>query len=414
LLVTLHIILDREIPPDVFSVVNKAELSSNNAPTVSAQVTTPINQVDLLVHKTDGVATANPPNRLTYTLTYTNAGPGIAYNAVMTDTLPPGALNVITLPQPGVITPTIQPGRIIFQLGTLLPGQGGQTTISLTLPNTTQGPVVNTVVIGSRSFDRDPRNNTSVDIDQVLPADVLVSKDDGLVVVEKGDRLTYTLIYTNAGPGVAHNVVMTDTLPPMALNPSTPTVPGVITPTIQPGRIIFQLGTLLPGRGGRTTVTITVNPTTAGGSNIVNSVEINTTSRDPDPSNNRDTDIDRTRTPAAVVLSEFRVTRQASGVLLAWRTVAEQDNYGFRIYRSRTPSHAGAELLTPQIIPGQGRGQAGGAAYSFIDTSPPDGPVYYWLEDIDLNGTSTFHGPAQPSIQGAGTRVLLPFVGIGR
>jgi uncharacterized repeat protein (TIGR01451 family) len=409
--VTFRIILDRQIPPNVFSVVNKAELSSNNTPTVSAQVTTPINQVDLLVHKTDGRATVNPPNRLTYTLTYTNAGPGIAHNAVMTDTLPPTALNVVVQPQPGVITPTIQPGRVIFQLGTLLPGQSGQTTISLSLPNTTQGPVINTVVIGSRSFDRNPGNNTSRDIDQILPADVQISKDDGRTTVERGNQLTYTLIYTNAGPGFAHNVVMTDTLPPTAINVSTPTIPGVITPTIQAGRVIFQLGTLPPNYVNRTTVTLTLGPTTGSGIDIVNSVVITSTTPDPNPRNNRDTDIDRTRGTTAVVLSEFRVVRQANGVLLAWRTVAEQDNYGFRVYRSRTPSRADALLLTAQIIPGQGRGRADGAAYSFFDAGAPDGPLYYWLEDIDLNEVSTFHGPAQPTIQAAGTRIMLPLIG---
>jgi uncharacterized repeat protein (TIGR01451 family) len=411
LLVTLHIILDRQIPPNVFSVVNKAELSSNNAPTVGSQVTTPINQVDLQVHKTDGVTVANPPQRLTYTLTYTNAGPGIAHNAVMTDTLPPTAYDVVTLPQPGVITPTIQPGRVIFQLGTLLPNQTGTTTVSLTLQNTAQDPVVNTVVIGSRSFDHNPNNNTSIDIDRVLPADVQISKNDGLTVVERGNQLTYTLIYTNAGPGVAYNVVMTDTLPPTAINVSTPSVPGVITPTLQPGRIIFQLGTLQAGQNGRTTVTLTLGPSTPGGVNIVNSVEISTTSKDPNPGNNRSTDIDRTRGTTAVVLSEFRVERQAGGVLLAWRTVAEQDNYGFRIYRSRTPSRASAVLLTAQIIPGQGRGRADGAAYSFVDSGAPAGSVYYWLEDIDLNGVSTFHGPAQPFLQSVRTRIWLPLVG---
>jgi hypothetical protein len=118
--------------------------------------------------------------------------------------------------------------------------------------------------------------------------------------------------------------------------------------------------------------------------------------------------------PSAVVLSEFRVERQAAGVLVLWRTVAELDNYGFRVYRSHTPSRDGAELITPQIIPGQGRGQAGGASYSFFDASAPDGPLYYWLEDIDLNGDSEFHGPAQPTTQGARLHIFVPFVAAGR
>jgi hypothetical protein len=142
----------------------------------------------------------------------------------------------------------------------------------------------------------------------------------------------------------------------------------------------------------------------------VNTVVINSTTPDPNPGNNRSEDRDRLTSTTAVVLAEFGVARQPGGVLIHWRTVAEMDNYGFRVYRSSTPSRAGAELITPQIIPGQGRGRAGGADYSYLDTSAPDGLVYYWLEDIDLNGTSEFHGPAQPTIQGVGTTIFMPMV----
>ncbi len=194
-----------------------------------------------------------------------------------------------------------------------------------------------------------------------------VSKDDGRSVVERGNQLTYTLIYTNAGPGFAHNVVMTDTLPPTAINVSTPTVAGVITPTIQPGRVIFQLGTLPPNHVDRTTVTLTLGPTTASGIDIINSVVIGSTTPDPNQG--------ITATPISTGPAARRrwccrssaLCGRPGGVLLAWRTVAEQDNYGFRVYRSRTPSRADAALLTAQIIPGQGRGRADGAAYSFTD-----------------------------------------------
>jgi uncharacterized repeat protein (TIGR01451 family) len=414
--VTLHIILDRQIPTDVLAVINKADLTSSNAPPVSTHVTTPINQVDLLIHKTDGRTVVNPGDQLTYTLTYTNAGPGVAHNVVMTDTLPAGATNVSTPTRPGVITPTLDlpRGRIYFQLGTLQPGQVGQTTVTLTLANPTSDQVVNTVDIDTSSSETNKSNNHSVDIDQLPPADLQISKTDGRQQAEPGDQLTYTVTYTNAGPGIAFDAVITDTLPPTALNVSTPTVPGVITPTIQPGRIIFQLGTLRPGHVGKTTITLTLGPNTTRGQDVINSVEISSKTRDPNPGNNRGRDVDKVPNPSAVVLSDLGAERQAGGVRVYWRTIAEQDNYGFRVYRGRTPSRAGAELITPQIIPGQGRGRADGASYSFFDAGAPDGPLYYWIEDIDLNGISEFHGPAQPTIQGARIHILVPFVAAGR
>jgi uncharacterized repeat protein (TIGR01451 family) len=415
LVITLHIKLDNQIPPNVLAITNQASMTSSNTPPVRTEVTSPINQVDLLIHKTDGRTVVNPLDQVTYTLTYTNAGPGIARNVIMTDTLPITAFDVSSPTVPGVVTPTIDlPNRrVIFQLGTLRPLQVGQTTITLRLSDRTVTPVVNTVDIGTSSHETNYNNNHSVDIDQTPPADILVTKTDGRRQVNPGQPIVYTLTYTNAGPGIAFNAVMTDTLPPTALNPSTPTVPGVITPTIDlaNGRIIFQLGHLPPGYVGNTTVSLTLAPNTPRGSNVVNTVAISTTSHDPNESNNHHTDIDVVPGTNAVVLAELRAERRDGGVQVLWRTVAEQDNYGFRVYRSSTPSRAGAQLLTPDIIPGQGRGQAGGASYSFFDTSAPDGPAYYWLEDIDMNGVSEFHGPAQPTTQGALIRIFLPRVG---
>lgn len=239
--------------------------------------------------------------------------------------------------------------------------------------------------------------------------DLLIHKTDGVEVVQPGDQLTYTITYTNAGPGIAHNVVMTDTLPPTAINVSSPTVPGVITPTIQPGRIIFQLGTLVAGQVGHTTVTLTLGPNTPAGQ-VVNTVTISTSSSEYNRTNNTSTDIDRVPGPTAVVLSALRADRLPGGVLVSWRTLAEQDSYGFQVYRGTTPDRAGATLISPAIIPAQGRGRSGGAAYTFFDPRAPAGPLYYWLEDIDLYGLSTFHGPAWPRLQDVRSTVFLPVV----
>jgi uncharacterized repeat protein (TIGR01451 family) len=416
--VTLHIILARQIPSNVLAVINKADLTSSNTPPVTAQVRTPINQVDLLIHKTDGRTVVNQGDQLTYTITYTNAGPGIARSVVMTDTLPPGALNFSSPTVPGVITPTIDlaQGQIYFKLGTLLANQVGQTTVTMTVPPDARGQLVNTVDIDTKSFETNKNNNRSVDIDQLAPADLLIHKTDGTIAVSRTDTLIYTITYTNAGPGIAFNAVMTDTLPPTATNVRTPTVPGVITPTIDlaQGKIFFKLGTLRRNQVGKTTVTLTLGPNTPTGRNVVNTVEISSDTPDPNKTNNKSTDIDLVPGPNSVVLSELRVVRQTGGTLVLWRTVAEMDNYGFRVYRSATPSRSDAVLVTPNIIPGQGRGRADGASYSFFDANPPEGPAYYWLEDIDLNGTSEFHGPAQPTLEGLQVHIFLPLVATGR
>ncbi|HEX5688424.1 MAG TPA: DUF11 domain-containing protein, partial [Roseiflexaceae bacterium] len=328
--ITMHVKLDNQIPPNVLAITNQASMTSNNTPPVRTSVTSPINQVDLLIHKTDGRTVVTPLyDLLTYTVTYTNAGPGIANNVIITDTLPPTAFDVSAPALPNGTVPTIDlPNRrVVFRLGTMQPKQVGTATISLRLSDKTVPPVVNTADITTTTHETNLTNNHTVDVDETPPADVLVTKTDGEISVNRNQQLVYTLTYTNAGPGIAFNSVMTDTLPPTATNVSAQAVPGVVTPTLDlaNGRIIFQLGHLQPGFVGKATVTLTVGNNTPGGSNFVNTVNITTTSRDPNPNNNRHTDIDTVPGTSAVVLAELRAERRDGGVLVSWRTVAEQD-----------------------------------------------------------------------------------------
>ncbi|MBC8074997.1 MAG: hypothetical protein H7Y32_02895, partial [Chloroflexales bacterium] len=113
--------------------------------------------------------------------------------------------------------------------------------------------------------------------------------------------------------------------------------------------------------------------------------------------------------PTAVTLASFAAQPQGSTTHVRWQTASEQDNYGFRVYRSATPSRAGATVIS-QLLAGQGRGSNGGSAYSFVDGNTPSGPRYYWLEAIDLDGTSEWHGPAGIAPQRVDNTIFLPLV----
>ena len=103
----------------------------------------------------------------------------------------------------------------------------------------------------------------------------------------------------------------------------------------------------------------------------------------------------------AVELVAFTATGYDRGVLLAWATGYEIDNLGFHVYREQ----AGARVpLTASLIAGSGlltqRGTAVTAtrAYAWWDmavrqTTPG---LSYWLEDVDFDGTSSWHGPVTP------------------
>ena len=83
---------------------------------------------------------------------------------------------------------------------------------------------------------------------------------------------------------------------------------------------------------------------------------------------------------------------------LAWETATESDNAGFHVFRSP----AGADeyrRITTALIPAEGD-EFTGASYELLDEDVTAGETYlYRLEDIDIYGQSTFHGPVEATVQ---------------
>jgi hypothetical protein len=82
----------------------------------------------------------------------------------------------------------------------------------------------------------------------------------------------------------------------------------------------------------------------------------------------------------------------AKGKKLTWVTESEIDNSGFNIWRA--DAEAGPYVqLNDEIIPAKGSAVQG-AKYTFTDkTAQGKNTYFYELEDIDVYGNSTFHGP---------------------
>jgi hypothetical protein len=100
-----------------------------------------------------------------------------------------------------------------------------------------------------------------------------------------------------------------------------------------------------------------------------------------------------TATPTLIELSSFDAKGIWRFVILTWETESEIDNAGFNIYRSESENGEYAKI-NAGLIPAQGSA-TDGASYKFVDWSVERGKTYYYkLEDIDLSGKSTLHGPA--------------------
>ena len=97
-------------------------------------------------------------------------------------------------------------------------------------------------------------------------------------------------------------------------------------------------------------------------------------------------------TPTLINLSSFTAVARTGKVILVWSTESEISNAGFNLYRSRTRD-GGYIKINDTLIPATGS-PLQGAAYEFIDNSITAWrPYFYKLEDIDMNGTETVHGP---------------------
>ncbi len=123
-----------------------------------------------------------------------------------------------------------------------------------------------------------------------------------------------------------------------------------------------------------------------------------------DNAGNASYDFGFTNSPLAITLAGFGAAAQTDHVLVSWETVSEANNAGFNLYRSLSADGEYALLgFTPSASPGS----TAGAAYSHQDFDVQAGQTYWYkLEDIDLNGAATMHGPVSVSFQ-APTAVTL-------
>jgi hypothetical protein len=96
--------------------------------------------------------------------------------------------------------------------------------------------------------------------------------------------------------------------------------------------------------------------------------------------------------PTFINLTHFEAIPKNIEVILRWSTESEIDNAGFNLYRSESENDDYTKINT-SLIPSKGSSTQG-TSYEFIDTNVQNRKTYYYkLEDIDLNGTSTMHGP---------------------
>ena len=101
-----------------------------------------------------------------------------------------------------------------------------------------------------------------------------------------------------------------------------------------------------------------------------------------------------------VELVKFEAAPGSLGIVVEWETASEIDCGGFHLWRAGSSGGA-YEPITAEMVAAKG-GLFWGASYTYEDLDVVMGRTYrYKLEDIDVYGRSTFHGPVEAATPSA-------------
>ena len=364
-------------------------------------------QSDLIMTSSASPNPVLPGNNITYTQSITNNGPATAA-ATYTDTIPANS-TFVSLAVPsgwscGATIPAVGgTGTIICTDATLGASAGSPSNFVLVTKvnsTTTPGTVIsNTASASATNGDPNTANNsvtTTTVVASPSQSDVAIVKTAAPEPVDQGTNLTYTLQVTNNGPAIAQGVTVSDPLPAQVTYVSSSTTQGTCSQSA--GTVSCTLNSI--SVGGLVIVTINVNAATFSSVSLAtNTATVSSTTSDPNLTNNTSTANSTIQSPSAVQVASFHaLARSSGGVVLEWTTREETRNLGFHIYRE---DGQGRHRVDPSLIAGSALFLRGGLpqhkakTYQWLDAQG-GGQATYWLEDVDLNGTRTMHGPAVP------------------
>ncbi|SJO23173.1 DUF11 domain-containing protein [Clostridioides difficile] len=259
-------------PSTVGIITNTAVVSSttadpnlnNNTSTIETEVNL---LADILVMKTAEPNSAVPGTLLRYTIQVENLGPANAENVILNDDIPASIINPEYSLDGGA---SFQPWNGSLNIGTLNSGISLTVLIQGTVSLNSSEYIVNTATVSSTTPDPDLSNNISTIITPVNPqAGISIIKVADEDVAVPGEEFVYTIEIFNEGPSNATNVVLTDDIPDVILNPEYSLDGGA---TFQPWTGSLNIGTVAPGQLIRIIIKGLVSSTATG--DITNTAEV--------------------------------------------------------------------------------------------------------------------------------------------
>lgn len=376
--------------------------SANNSATAADVVATG-SQADLVVTNSPSATNVTAGSNVTYTQTITDNGPVAASPGMtFTQTTPPNTTFVSMTPSsPGWSCSTVAgTGTTITctDTGSLGLGAANAASFSLILQVAASTPtgtsITDTATAAATNAVPASTNSASatVLVGSSTSANMTIVKTGSPNPVTEGTPLTYTMTVTNGGPATATNVTVMDAVPTSETYLSSTTTQGTCSEAN--GTVTCLVGTM--ANGATVTITVLVIPNQAG--QISNTATVTATQ---DPTTGSSTWVETVTQPTRIMLRSFTgyVSTDKSGanhVALLWKTSGEAHNLGFNVYREEDGNRV---RMNPSMIAGSALLMRGalpkhtGRSYSWVDSTAQESGAQYWLEDIDVNGARTMHGP---------------------
>lgn len=261
---------------------------------------------DLIITKADGDITTMPGATVIYTLTYVNDGNQDATGVTITETVPAHTRFLPTASTPGwTCNPGPQAGSICtLSIGSLAAGRTGSALFVIQVDKAL--PVGVTLILNEAQIGDDgrngaeptPQNNRAIEETPVIAnPDLVITKDDGGVIAQPSEVITYRLAYNNIGNQGATGVIITETVPAhTTFAPANSTAGWLCTPNNNAGsRCTIAVGVVAVDQAAAVNFAVIVDPELPAGieatNNLVRIGDDGSNGADPDNDNNQATDL---------------------------------------------------------------------------------------------------------------------------
>jgi uncharacterized repeat protein (TIGR01451 family)/fimbrial isopeptide formation D2 family protein len=199
-------------------VSNTATVDATNEPNTpaytdddSATDTVTVNCPDVIAIKVADDDSVSAGDQIGFTIGISNLGPGTAYTAFAADPLPGSGWTIEN--QSGGWS---LDGSLLTWTGELAAGASASAHVVRDTTADDCGTVPNTVQVTASNEPNAPEytaNNSASDSTDVLCPDITVDKTADVSPISAGETASFTIEVWNAGPGIAYDVTLTDTLP---------------------------------------------------------------------------------------------------------------------------------------------------------------------------------------------------------